>query len=131
MNGIYAELLTLAKKLNNRLVDSGTWDATTYHRYVVPAGKRWFVFSGHAVRSDSSTITVAVVDAANAVLQGIVVGAAAAGGYTWPNTDDTINNLNSGAFPLILDAGEKIAYTFGVAQGATAFITCNALEVDV
>lgn len=134
MSGIIAELLTVAKKLNNYEIysASGTlWTSTTVYTAVVPAGKRWFVLGGLINRNVSSTISIRVYDAADKHILNIGETAAATAYTTWPCTVATGSRLHGGIYPIILDAGEYVTILFGTAQDTSSWATCVVLEIDV
>jgi len=128
---IFAELLTLARKLNNyEVYGAGAgplWTSTTNYKAVVPAGKRWFLYGGVVFRSASATASINVYDAADKKIYTLGSHAAATGICHYPEAENT----GSLAFPIPLDAGEYVDITLGAAQGATAYGTCVVLEVDI
>lgn len=133
MNAIFAELLTVAKKLNNYEDDatSGTlWTSTQTFEVVVPTDKRWFVLGGQVTRDVSSTVIITARDAADKIITMIYSAGAGTGTNAWPNTVASASTYPF-AVPLILEAGEYIYMAFGTAQGATAHASCMVLEVDV
>jgi len=122
--------LTLARKINNRKLSSATWTSTTQHKFICPAGKRWFVLYGMISRDVSSTITVRVYDSSDAQILNLEEATAATGSSVWPNLSG-LNEVDGGAYPIILDAGEYVSIGFGTAQSTVAWITCVVLEVDI
>lgn len=125
----YSEILTLGRKINNRLLDSSTWLTTSTHKFVVPTGKRWFVLGGIVNRSDAATLEIKVADTSDLTIDYIDTQAAGTGITAWPN--DTVDAKISTSYPKILDAGERISLVFGAAQGATAYISCIVIEVNI
>ena len=131
---IFAELLTVAKKLNNyaeNATGGGLWTSTTEYRATVPAGKRWFVQGGCVNRDVSSTMNVNAYDASDDLLFFLDFQGAATGTTCWPNTQAVAVRIQFPKNGLMLDAGEYILITLAVAQGVGAFANCVILEVDV
>jgi len=126
MSQIFAELLTVARKLNNYLENATTsFDSTTSHKYVVPVGKRWSLIGGIVKRDVSSTLSVIAYDSSdNPILEMSLQGAATAL-VIWP--DDARNMFGR----CVLDAGEYVHMAFGTAQDTGAYMSCMAMEVDV
>ncbi|GAJ08745.1 unnamed protein product [marine sediment metagenome] len=126
---ITTDLLTHAKKINNREIytASGTlWIDTTHYKAVVPALKRWFFTGGTVQRDVSSTATVYIKDAADAIIFYADYQAAATTIYQYP--DPTVMKA---PLPRILDPGEYVEIFFGTAQSTAAYATCVVLEVDI
>ncbi|GAH92587.1 unnamed protein product [marine sediment metagenome] len=121
------DMLAFAEKVNLRLLNSSTWDSTTEHEWKVPAGKRWFIYGGMVNRSDSATLIIEYRDTGDNLMMRLVSESAATGPFSWPESSYKVWT----GLPLILDPGEHIRFTFGVAQGAAAYITGVALEANV
>lgn len=127
---IVAELLTLAKKINNYEIDPITgvqvlWIDSTHFTGTVPLNKRWFVLGGVVNRNVSSTVIVALRDSSNATICHLLDEGAAMGLKTFPEADKQIGR------DWILDAGEDFYMLFGTAQDAGSYANCVVLEVDV
>lgn len=125
MNSIFTELLTVTKKINNRLLSSATWDSTTEHKFTVPTGKRWFVLDGGLSRDVSSDCKINIYDSGDNLIDGLGLASTATGTYWWPNATYPLYN------PKVVDAGEYIDYLFASAQSTAAWIMCRVLEVGV
>jgi len=125
---IVAELLTLALKKDNYDIDAtggGLWLSTTNYRVTVPANKRWFLIGGATFRDVSATLYISLRNSAGNELTRLDEVGAGTGYRVYPQSTQQIGQ------PYILDAGEDINMTFGVAQGVTAFATCIVLEIDL
>ena len=133
MMTISVDLLTVAKKVNNYDVDAtagGLWTSTTTYQATCPAGKRWFLIGGVVSNSASGTTLAQVHDAADAVIHQLAVIAASTGVKPYPNQNSSADHMQIPT-PIVMDAGEYVLVTCGVAQGAGAFASCVVLEVDV
>lgn len=130
MSGVFAEILTLAEKVNNYLTPASAFDSTTQHQYVVPTGKRWFVLGGTCNRNAAATITITARDVSDQILIHIDYQGSSTGVHSWPNSNASGTEYFY-TFPLVLDAGEYIRIVYSAAQGAGAFSSCVVLEVDV
>lgn len=127
---IVAELLTLAKKLNNYEIDPVTglkvlWVDTTHYKVVCPAAKRWFLISGVVNRNVSSTVNVTLHNVGDVAIDTLLVEGAAAALNSYPEAAYQVGAQR------VLDAGEYIQAYFGTAQDAGSWATCVVLEVDV
>jgi len=130
-NPIVAELLTVARKLDNYEIDpvgglKVLWTDTTHYNAVVPAGKRWFLFGGYGARDVVATAKIYCFNLNDKLVLKLGDFAAGAAGLWYPTTAETGNIV----FPYPLDAGEYVQILFSVAQTAGAYATCFVLEVD-
>lgn len=88
----------------------------------VPAGKRWYLFGGSITNPDDvgRNCTIFVTDG-TAILYRILkdqaIGATASAYF--PNTEATVSQIGSGAYPLPLLAGYMISF-YWAAGGASA-----------
>lgn len=120
--------LARARKVEIYLLDAtSTWDATTNHKWTVPAGKRWFVIGGNVKRDANETLYVTCHNSSDEQILQLVSEAAATTLKAWPESDYAI----WGGTPIVLDAGDYIYFLCGGAQGAAAYISGWVLEVDV
>ena len=120
----------LGRRLTNYVKGGASFsDSTSLHKIEVPAGKRWFVLGGMVSRDQAATLSVSANDAAGNKLLQIAYGAAATTGWAIPN--NTADSLHLRNFPLVLEAGETINFSFGAAQSTNAIITMFITEVDV
>jgi len=108
----------LAKKVNN----FQTLGAVATHTQTVPAAKRWLFYGGSIERDNAATLQCTLTDASDQILVESDTEAAAA-------TRVQLSGLFK-VLPHILDAGEKIVLTWGVAQ-TTPEISLLVLEIDV
>ncbi len=136
----FAELLTVAKKVNNYIIDAtdtGTgndkWESSTLQEWTVPADKRWILLYGVLSRENSSTSTCLILDSSGGVI-GKIHDMSAGTGVTplIPVGFATREHLQQGQMgQLILDAGEQVQLTLGTAQGSAAYASLVVLEIDV
>lgn len=117
-------------KINNYLEDAtSTWDSTTVVTFTVPTGKRWYLRGGTIYRTVASTCTCFLHDSSDAPLLQLGNYAAGTGRAGYPNSDGTTATEGYKAVPIVMDAGEYIKLTFGVAQDASASVSCVVMEV--
>lgn len=128
---IVADLLTLAKKVDNYEIYTGVadvyWLTTTNFRAVVPAGKRWFLFGGNCDRENSSTFTAYVKNSGDNILLTLAYSAATTGHSAFP----VAAYAGSHVFPYPLDADDYVDLIFGTAQSTAAYCSILVLEVDI
>ena len=131
---IFAELLTVAKKIDNYAADAtggGLWTSTTTYEVTVPAGKRWFLLGGVIKPDTSATTSTTAYNAADEPLYKIGYQAAGTNLQAMLKQTADYNHANPHGHPLVLDAGDYVDVEFGAAQGASAYCSCVVLEVDV
>lgn len=128
------DLLTIAKKVNNYIVDAGDnaagnlkWDSNTQQVYTVPINKRWVLMQSHVILSDSATLVIYARDVSDNTIALLANYSAGTGSKQYPA--QAISARTN--FPFFLDAGEDIFITCGAAQGAGAKASCVVLEIDV
>lgn len=128
---ISTALLTLARKVSVYLEDATTaFDSTTAHAITCPAGKRWFLIGGITGRDVSSTLDITVKNVSNAILMWLEDSAAGTGASSYPSIVAANKHMIHNRL-IILDVGEYVAWAFGTAQGASAYLSYNYLEVDL
>lgn len=130
MNSVFAELLTLARRITNYDKDGtagGRWITTTNYTCTVPAGKRWYLFGGNINRAPSSTCSGAIYDSGDAIIHLLCDYSAGTGSTAYPETAN-VGNL---VMPIPMDEGDYFKMAFGTAQDANAYGTCLVLEIDV
>lgn len=130
MNGIIVELLTIARKVNNRIVDAtdnaatnAKWDSTTGQKYVVPTGKRWRLLSSQVQLDVSATLAIYHRDSSDNIIALLANYTAGTGVKPYPTAPSYT------AEPVILDAGEYVDIDMNNAQGAGASASCVVLEI--
>lgn len=130
MSAIIATLLERGTVLTFDYTDAtSTWDSTTIHRIVAPAGKRYILLYGTVSRDTSSTLNVQIVDASNLTYCYLMSQGAATGNTNLLSNQAGAANLHSA--PLIMiPSGFKLQITCGTAQGASAYIRGVIIEVD-
>jgi len=138
MSHIFAELLTLAKKVNNYIEDAtdnaatnAKFTSTTTQEWTVPTGKRWFVLGGNFNWNVSATAIFQAHDSSDKIIGTLMKTTAITGDHPWPSILSSVMVSGDHASPWILDAGEYVKVTAGAAQGATATASCVVLEIDV
>jgi len=128
---VVTDLLTVAKKVNNYLINATTtWTSTTTQKWTVPVGKRWFIVGGKVHRDVSSTIVVVITETGDGVIMSLGEGAAATGAFAFPSQASSANNQHMPYMPVV-DVGEHVLVTLGTAQSTAAYVSCVVLEVDV
>lgn len=127
------DLLPNARKLDNYEIDAtgGTlWTSTTTFKVSCPVGKRWFFFGGVIKRTVSATVTADLYNVGDDLIRRLCVEAAATGQSSYPN-NVAANTAPSFAGYYVMDVGDYILLTFGVAQNSTAYASCQVLEIDM
>ena len=127
--GQFAEVLTIARKVNNWEEDPVTgvkelWESTQSFKAVVPAGVRWFVLGGVVKRNVSSTVSISGYDSAGKIIFFFDTQSAAASTTGWP----TPAKFPAGII-AIMDPGEWVRMIFGTAQDAGSNASCVVLEI--
>lgn len=123
-----ADQLHYAEKVDNYEVDATSgilWVSTTNFRVTCPASKRWFLIGGVIKRTVSATVIGYVRDSSDNILHKLCDEAAATATTNFPDKDYVTGQ------GFVLDAGDDVSLTFGVAQNASAYASCVVLEVDI
>lgn len=126
---IIADLLMKGRLIRGELTPASAWDSTTSHTMVVPAGKIWLNPHGYVKRNASGTLLVRIYSATPTVIYVLASYAAGTDGVNYPDEGVTKTTPNQGGL-LRLNAGEKVVFTFGAAQGAGAEINYGYWEID-
>ncbi len=130
MSSIKATLTETGRIVDNYVEDATTnFDSTTQHQVIVPANRRWLVMSISCRRDANATLAVSQLNASDKQTDVLCSLAAGTGIITIPNGGTGTGE--SKGFPRWLDSGSYIQFNFGAAQGATATIAVNAIEVIV
>ena len=126
---IFAELLTVAKKVDNYEIYTGAgdtyWVDTTHYRATCPAGKRWVLLGGMFSRDVSGTATTYVYNVGDELIAQLGYEAAATGRAGYPEWAQAKGTM------WMFDAGDYVEIIFGAAQSTAAFASCVVLEIDV
>lgn len=104
-----------------------TLGAVAFKEFVVPAGKRWLVFGGHAERDQSATLVISATNAADKRIFALAEVAAATSNIDWGTVANSTANRTQYPFPLA--AGMKVRYQYGAAQ-TTPEVALLVLEID-
>lgn len=132
-HGMTANLgVPMARKYTTYLLDAtSTWDGTTTHKVVVPATSgqevRWKLIAATLKNDANATSAIYWLDSSDVVIAQLASQAANTGRTSWPNGIADASLLSNGE--VILDAGEKLHFNTGAAQGAGAYIYVHLLEV--
>lgn len=126
---ITIDLLTVAKKVNNYEKDAtgvtALWPTDKIYKAACPTGKRWTLLGGITYRAVSSTLTVVLKDASDAIIAYLASASAATGYVMYPQTAFFIGTSH------VMDAGEYIQADFATSQDANSFASCIILEIDI
>jgi len=101
------------------------WVDTTHVKWTCPVSTRWILLGGSIYRSQSSTLTVAVYDSSDNIINYLSYKAAATGNTGFPDSTFTGNAI------IIIDAGQYVQATFGTAQNTSAYASCVVIVIDV
>lgn len=106
-----------------------TLGAVATKTWTVPTGKKWLILGGNAERDASATFVASLRTAADKLLI-TLCSFAAHTLHCGFSSAETVTNINQQiAFPAFAVAGQKIIYTWGVAQTSPE-ITLSILEID-
>lgn len=126
MSGISAELLTVARKVDNYLAPASAWGALNSHEFTVPAGKRWWLYGGIVKRDVSETVSVYLRNGSDEPLLYTMSAGASTNVVHYP--DPAVCPIYR---PIPMDEGDHILVALGGNQGAGAYLSCIVLEVDI
>lgn len=126
---ITADLLMKGRLVKGELTPASAWDSTTSHTLTVPAGKIWINPHGYVKRNASGTLLVRKYSATPTVVYVLASYGAGTSGVNFPDEAVTGTTPNQQGL-LRFDAGEKLVFTFGAAQGAGAEINYFYWEID-
>jgi len=101
--------------------------------FIVPAGKRWYLWGGKMMNGDdvNRNCSASIYDAdANKLMVVLRSQAIVAGNETYfPNTEASVTQLGSGAYPVPLLAGWYVRYYFAAGGASAGGDAENALMV--
>ena len=120
------DILRLAKLESGYTAPASAFsESVLEHRATVPAAKRWFLTGGIINRDASETVQVYVKDASDQIIHWLSTKSAATGSHAWPE-----QALHPATKLIVMDPGWYVQFLFGGNQGAGAYLSCAALEID-
>lgn len=130
-------LNTVLALLGGKLVTNfETLGAVATKTFEVPSNKRWIVFGGYAERDQAATFDVLVTDASDKIIMGSGLASSGTGNISWGampaflDTGQSLGNMIPLNFPIPLDAGMKVVYTWSAGQ-TTPEVALLVLEYDI
>ena len=104
--------------------------STTAHELTCGAGKRIAILHGFVDPDNSATVNIWLMRGA-AFMQRIVNIGAGTAHVSWPHHTDSTVFIGGQVYPVIMDAGDTLEFTYGAAQGAGTILSVNYMEWSV